>query len=290
MPFTLDDAARAAFRRDGYFIARGLFDPEETALLRAAMETDPEVRRNLYDRFDSGGKATRMVSWNHPGDSAYGLAARSRRIVDTMTDLLDGEVYHYHSKLTAKEPRVGGAWEWHQDYGYWYNNGCLFPDMASVQIALDRTDRANGCLQVLRGSNRMGRIEHKMLEGSQVGADPVRVAKALERLEVVHCEMEPGDGVFFHCNTLHRSDRNESDSRRWTLICCYNARSNDPYLAHHHPFYTPIEVVDDGAMKAAGLRLAYGGVENFSSKPNDPPEIAGSKAASEEERWIAARR
>ena len=290
MAFTLDDAARAAFRRDGYFIARGLFDPEETALLRAAMETDPEVRRNLYDRFDSGGKATRMVSWNHPGDSAYGLAARSRRIVDTMTDLLDGEVYHYHSKLTAKEPRVGGAWEWHQDYGYWYNNGCLFPDMASVQIALDRTDRANGCLQVLRGSNRMGRIEHKMLEGSQVGADPVRVAKALERLEVVHCEMEPGDGVFFHCNTLHRSDRNESDSRRWTLICCYNARSNDPYLAHHHPFYTPIEVVDDGAMKAAGLRLADGGVENFSSKPNDPPEIAGSKAASEEERWIAARR
>ena len=290
MAFTLDDAARAAFRRDGYFIARGLFDPEETALLRAAMETDPEVRRNLYDRFDSGGKATRMVSWNHPGDSAYGLAARSRRIVDTMTDLLDGEVYHYHSKLTAKEPRVGGAWEWHQDYGYWYNNGCLFPDMASVQIALDRTDRANGCLQVLRGSNRMGRIEHKMLEGSQVGADPVRVAKALERLEVVHCEMEPGDGVFFHCNTLHRSDRNESDSRRWTLICCYNARSNDPYLAHHHPFYTPIEVVDDGAMKAAGLRLADGGVENFSSKPNDPPEIAGSKAASEDERWIAARR
>ena len=43
-------------------------------------------------------------------------------------------------------------------------------------------------------------------------------------------------------------------------------------------------------MKAAGLRLADGGVENFSSKPNDPPEIAGSKAASEEERWIAARR
>jgi len=290
MTFSLDDAARAAFHRDGFFIARGLFDAEETGLLRAAMESDPEVRRNLYDRFDSGGKATKMVSWNHPGDSAYGLAARSRRVVDAMTDLLGGEVYHYHSKLTAKEPKVGGAWEWHQDYGYWYNNGCLFPDMASVQIALDRTDRSNGCLQVLRGSNRMGRIEHKMLEGSQVGADPVRVAKALERLEVVHCEMEPGDGVFFHCNTLHRSDRNESESRRWTLICCYNARANDPYLAHHHPFYTPIETVDDGAIKAAGLRLADGAVENFSSKPNDPPEIAGSRAAREEERWIAARR
>jgi ectoine hydroxylase-related dioxygenase (phytanoyl-CoA dioxygenase family) len=290
MAFILDDAARAAFHRDGYFIARGLFDAEETALLRAAMETDPEVRRNLYDRFDSGGKATKMVSWNHPGDSVYGLAARSRRIVDAMADLLGDEVYHYHSKLTAKEPRVGGAWEWHQDYGYWYNNGCLFPDMASVQIALDRTDRDNGCLQVLRGSNRMGRIDHKMLEGSQVGADPVRVGKALERLERVYCEMEPGDGVFFHCNTLHRSDRNESDNRRWTLICCYNARGNDPYLAHHHPFYSPIAVVEDDAIKAAGMKLADGATENFSSKPNDPPEIAGSKAGREDQRWIAARR
>ena len=26
-----------------------------------------------------------------------------------------------------KEPKVGGAWEWHQDYGYWYKNEFLFP-------------------------------------------------------------------------------------------------------------------------------------------------------------------
>jgi ectoine hydroxylase-related dioxygenase (phytanoyl-CoA dioxygenase family) len=26
------------------------------------------------------------------------------------------------------------------------------------------------------------------------------------RLEVVLCDLEPGDAVFFHANTLHRSD------------------------------------------------------------------------------------
>ena len=36
-------------------------------------------------------------------------------------------MYHYHSKLMLKEPEVGGAWVWHQDYGYWYQNGCLYP-------------------------------------------------------------------------------------------------------------------------------------------------------------------
>ena len=43
-----------------------------------------------------------MMAWNHPDDSIYGVTARSRKIVDTMEDLLGGEVYHYHSKIPAK--------------------------------------------------------------------------------------------------------------------------------------------------------------------------------------------
>ncbi len=40
-------------------------------------------------------------------------------------------------KLMEKEPQVGGAWEWHQDYGYWYKNEFLFPDqMISIMIAI----------------------------------------------------------------------------------------------------------------------------------------------------------
>ena len=50
--------------------------------------------------------------------------------------LLGGEVYHYHSKMIMKDARVGGAWAWHQDYGYWYQNGVLFPLLASAFIAV----------------------------------------------------------------------------------------------------------------------------------------------------------
>ncbi|MBM3628229.1 MAG: phytanoyl-CoA dioxygenase family protein [Alphaproteobacteria bacterium] len=256
MPSILTTEQRAAFERDGYFLARGLFDAEETRLLREAMEKDPAIAAHFYDRHDATGAATKMVTWNHPGDSVYGMAARCARMVDTMEDLLGGEVYHYHSKLTAKEPHEGGAWEWHQDYGYWYNNGCLFPLMASCMVALDRTTRANGCLQVMRGSHLMGRIDHGLLEGQQVGADLVRVEEAKKQLKIVHAEMEPGDGLFFHCNTLHRSDQNRSPDRRWTLICCYNAARNDPYREHHHPRYTKLDKVVDDALRAAGLRFS----------------------------------
>jgi hypothetical protein len=237
-------------------MVRQFFDPEETKLLQTAVDTDPAIRGHFYDRGDSAGLATKMATWNHPGDSVYGLAARSRKLVDTMEDLLGGEVYHYHSKITAKEPYEGGAWEWHQDYGYWYNNGCLFPLMASAMAALDTCTRANGCLQVLKGSNHLGRIDHGLLDGAQVGADLTRVEQAEKQLERVYCEMQPGDVLFFHCNTLHRSDQNRSADRRWTLIFTYNAARNDPFIEHHHPRYTPLEKVDDDAIKAAGVRFS----------------------------------
>ncbi|MCB1811885.1 MAG: phytanoyl-CoA dioxygenase family protein [Candidatus Competibacteraceae bacterium] len=273
MSSILTPEQRQSYERDGYILIPGLFDREEIGLLRSAMETDPEISGHFFDRRDADGLATKMALWNHPGDSVYGLAARSERVVDTMEELLGGEVYHYHSKLTAKEPREGGAWEWHQDYGYWYHNGCLFPLMASLMVALDHTTAANGCLQVLRGSHLMGRIEHNLLDGQQVGADLKRVDQALQKLERVYVEMEPGDGLFFHCNTLHRSDQNRSENRRWTLLMCYNAARNNPYIEHHHPCYTPLEKVSNAAIKQAGLRFASGQGESFRSAPANPPEL-----------------
>ena len=78
------------------------------------------------------------------------MVSRSERVVTTFEELLgSGELYHYHSKLMMKEARTGGQHVWHQDYGYWYENGCLYPDMGSVFIALDPCTTENGCLQVL---------------------------------------------------------------------------------------------------------------------------------------------
>jgi hypothetical protein len=282
MPSILTPAQRDEFERDGYVIVRGLFDGEEIALLREAIERDPAIRSHFYDRFDAAGKSTRMALWNHPGDGVYGLAARSARIVDTMADLLGGEVYHYHSKLTAKEPREGGAWEWHQDYGYWYYNGALAPRLFSTMIALDRSDRANGCLQVVRGSHALGRIDHVPLTPGQNEADPARMKHILARHEIVHAELDPGDVLFFHCNTLHRSDANRSPNRRWTLLICYNAADNDTIVRDHDRFYVRLDKVPDAAIKRAGLRFAAGGGdEHFTSKPF-VPEVApaGTRKAS----------
>ena len=273
MPSVFTPAQQAAYERDGYVLVRRLFDTEETAILRAAIEHDPQIASSLYDRRDAQGRATRMSTWNHPGDSVYGLAARSERVVDTVEQMLGGEIYHYHSKLTAKEPLEGGAWEWHQDYGYWYHNGCLLPEMASVMLALDAATRANGCLQVIRGSHHAGRVDHGLLPGEQVGADPKRVEQMLKTMELVHVEMSPGDALFFHANVMHRSDANASAHRRWTLLFCFNTARNDPFIDHHHPRYTPLAKVSDSAVRAAGARFAVGEDANFRKAPGNPQAL-----------------
>ena len=148
------------------------------------------MRASILDRRDGEGRSTRIALWNRAGDSVYGLAARCQRMVDTSAALLGGPVYHYQSKLTAKEPEVGGAWEWHQDYGYWYYNGCLRPDLLSVMIALDKTTRENGCLQIATGSHRLGRIDHTPLSPTQNEVDPKRMPHILEQCPIEYCELD----------------------------------------------------------------------------------------------------
>ena len=230
----------AAFHRDGFVIVEHLFSPDEIALLRKIARADQHLQQSAASRSDGEGGAIRLVVENCVTDDAYGAVVRSQRVVMPMEQVLGGEVYHYHHKMILKEAYTGGAWAWHQDYGYWYNNGCLAPDLASCLIAIDRATQENGCLQVLRGSHLLGRMDHVQV-GDQTGADPERVAIACERLELVHCEMEPGSAVFFHSNLLHRSDQNKSPHPRWALICCYNARHNNPYKESRHPQYTPLE-------------------------------------------------
>ena len=58
-----------------------------------------------------------------------------------------------------------------------------------------------------------------------------------------------GDALYFHCNVLHTSDKNDSDLRRWAFLCAYNRADNDPVYKHHHPNYTPLSKVIPSSLK-----------------------------------------
>ena len=254
--YRITDEDFKTYQRDGYLVVPALFDSQEMKFLHQAVEVDKNLSAAAYEVYDTQGGTAKMAIWHGTGDDLYGLVARSERIVNTMEHLLGGEVYHWHSKMTIKEPHTGGAWEWHQDYGYWYSYACLTPDLATCWIAVDRATKENGCLQVLVGSHLLGRIDHAPAGATQSGADPERVEAAMKILRREYCELEPGGAIFFHSNLLHCSGQNKSPSPRRAFLCCYNATRNSPYKVVRHPQYSPLTKAPDTAIKEAGLKIA----------------------------------
>ena len=98
------------FLEKGYLIVPRLFDAEEASILHTAAKSDQAFEDHAYDLGDGEGGKAQLVLWNKAGNDLWGSIARCERIVNAMEQLLDDEVYHYHSKMSIKQPRTGGAW------------------------------------------------------------------------------------------------------------------------------------------------------------------------------------
>jgi len=258
------------YNQQGYIIIKGFCKPKEIAKLYQTALDDKAMQNNALDLNDQTGKKTRLSLWFTPGNDIFGYLTRSEKMVASVKQLMGGDspVCHFHSKLMQKEPKVGGAWEWHQDYGYWYKNQFMFPDqLISIMVALTEANKQNGCLQVIKGSHKLGRVNHGFA-GEQVGADMQMVDNALKTMDLVYVELEPGDALIFHSNLLHRSEANLSDRPRWSVISCYSLQSNLAYNETSVSWKMPVDIVPDNAIlewEAESLSNA-----DFLKKENDP--------------------
>jgi hypothetical protein len=237
-----------SYQTKGFLIVRGLFATDEMDLMKHQAEHELGGA-SVLTKADRAGNPVSLAMWDRPQDDIYGMFSRNERVVKNAEALLGSEVYLYSAKMIMKNAREGGAWEWHQDYGYWYDYGCLVPSMLSCLIAVDRATKENGCLQVLCGSHIMGRVNHDRIN-EQTMANPEHVEAARARFALVYLELEPGDSVFFDCNLLHRSDANRSDHRRWNYIASYNTVDNKPYKrVREYGNYEPLLPVPVGAIR-----------------------------------------
>ena len=113
----------------------------------------------------------------------------------------------------------------------------------------------------------MGRLNHGFA-GEQVGADMEMVNHALKTMDLVYCELEPGDALFFHSNLMHRSEANLSDHPRWSLISCYNSQSNIAYSETSNSWKVPVSTVPDRAL-LEWEAVSFGDAD-FLKKEDDP--------------------
>ncbi|XP_023933360.1 uncharacterized protein LOC106152359 [Lingula anatina] len=249
--------------------AQNLLDHKEVGKLREAFEQDEGIKSFSYGRDDGEGRRTNTTLWHRPGDDITGLVARSEKVAGTMEKLLGGELYHDHAKVVIKDPFTGGAHIWHLDYGYWYLDGFLFPEMATAWIAVDKADKTNGCLKILPGSHHAGRIAHVKV-GDQVGADVERVGHLSRACPLMYAELDPGDAIFFHCNLLHRSDQNSSQHRRLAYLVAYNRVTNSSVYEKIHTLRgNPLNKVSNSAITECPSKTNIQGKVYFGGPKED---------------------
>ena len=215
----------ADYEQFGFAYVRSMVAVDELAPLAEALDDGAAPRS--FSVTDSQGGKQELSAWLDLGDDLVGVIPRLLPFVEIAAAVVGGPVYHWHSKLSWKRPRTTSLWDWHQDYAFWAGEGVAEPDMCTIAIAVGRVEEANGCMRLVSGSHRLGTLDLVGVGQSQ-GSDPDVVAAALESHPVELCELDPGDVVVFHSNTLHGSGPNESDAPRTMLMMSYNALSNVP--------------------------------------------------------------
>jgi Phytanoyl-CoA dioxygenase (PhyH) len=133
------------------------------------------------------------------------------------SQLLGGSVRFWHDQLFCKPAHHGGVVAWHQDYSYWTRTEPM--SHLTCWIALDDSDRDNGCLYYVPGSHRWKLLPVTGLAGNMDEIMTVLSPEQKHAFQPVPIELKRGQCTFHHPLMVHGSYENRSQrQRRATLI------------------------------------------------------------------------
>ena len=203
------DTAQYATRdqRDGFVSSVPLFPAEEATAHRRVME-DAEAR--------IGGlhyKAKVHTILRSP----FELASHPG-VLDVVESLIGPDILIYNVEYIVKEPRAASHVSWHQDLTYWGFDG---DQQVSMWLALSPATEESGCMRMLPGSHRAGRLHHEKTEDKDNVLFQGQTVRGVEENDAVLCPLQPGEASFHHGWTLHASTPNRSGDRRIGLNVQY---------------------------------------------------------------------
>ncbi|MEO6876579.1 MAG: phytanoyl-CoA dioxygenase family protein [Opitutaceae bacterium] len=212
----------AAYHEEGFVVIPAVFSPAEIDALRVA-ESSPTIQDALTEA-GIGHRTVHLleITRRHP---AFLALARDPRIVRRLQPLLGADIQLQHSKLATKPVTRGtGAFGWHQDLMFYPHTNT---SLLSVFVYLDDATPENGCMSMVRGSHRLGPLNH--LDGTGKFDGVCRDSRPwIEHPDrVVPLTPHAGAISIHHCLTLHGSPPNLSGRPRRGLVFSY--RADDAY-------------------------------------------------------------
>lgn len=202
------------FAEDGFVVVDGLFSEEEVETLRQAC-VEPEDRQ--WEAADRLVHALELTT-RHP---AFMQLARDGRIVSRLRPLLGPDIQLQHSKLAAQPvQRQKGGFRWHQDFAFFPHTNT---DLAAVMVMLDDATEDNGCMHMVRGSHKLGLLDHMDADGLFTGGCTEARVWEEDPARIVPVTPKAGGISIHHCLMLHSSGPNPSGQPRRGLVFQYRA-------------------------------------------------------------------
>lgn len=205
----IDEAAIAAFQRDGAFCIRQMFSADEIDTLRAGIEQNlrsPSPRAIVASGPDDPGHFVEdFCNWQdnaHYKRFIFGspLAEIAGRLMRSNSARL------YHDHMLTKEPNTRQATPWHQDQPYYNIDG---RQNVSFWIPVDPVSRAS-TLELVAGSHLGPWLMPRSFMDAQAKwfpegtlADLPNIDAKRDDFPIIGWDLQPGDAVCFHMLTLH---------------------------------------------------------------------------------------
>lgn len=210
----LSEAEVQRFWEDGFLVIDGLFSPEEVEALREACASPQDQEwKTASETVHSLGITSR--------DTRFLELAREPRIVSRITPLIGPDVQLQHSKLAAQPAQKGkGGFGWHQDFAFFPHTNT---DLVAVMVMLDDATPENGCMSMVKGSHRLGLLDHANAEGFFVAACQEFRHWEAHPDKVVPITPKAGGISIHHCLTLHGSGPNPTGYPRRGIVFQYRA-------------------------------------------------------------------
>jgi ectoine hydroxylase-related dioxygenase (phytanoyl-CoA dioxygenase family) len=199
----------AAFRRDGASVVKGLFGPEDLALLREGVEENlrhPGARAKIASGSDDPGQFFEdFCNWERIG--AFRQFVTQSPAVAAAGALMGAEtVRFYHDHVLVKTPGTRQRTPWHQDQPYYNIEG---RQNVSFWIPIDPVARES-TLEFVAGSHLGPWLMPRAFRDNQAQWFPEGALADLPDIEadraahpIIGWALEPGDAVCFHMLTLH---------------------------------------------------------------------------------------
>ena len=250
------------FDKEGYLFFPSLFSKEEVGYLNSAVPDLYKIRAE-YNFREKGTDVVRTNFAAHMYSEPFAKLARHPRMIQPVEDLLKEKLYMHQFKINGKMAFEGDVWQWHQDYGTWFNDD-LMPTSRAMNVAIFLNDvtEFNGPLIFIPGSHKKGVIDAG--HDTSTTSYPLWtinneiITKLVDRAGglnggIVSPKGPAGSMILFHSCLVHASSNNLSPFNRISVYLSLCAVSNHirrykrkEYIAHRD--FTPIECLPDDCL------------------------------------------